>query len=344
MAISVFIFPPVPRATVSATPPAPKPMVGEVADGRIIYYLRERLGVPCHVMGMMNALTKLDRPRNRQERRRSFGWHLEWLPVLLREGVVQRCGRKHVIMLAPGQAIPKPPISMGSRRGKTERRKQLTVEAQIPVLAVRDWDTQPVIVPPSEAPKTKSAPAPPSLVTDALSSPPSQGQNSIVAARLKQMIASIRAGSRLARHRWSVRTKKAWAGHLDGRRCWRGQRVVMADGIGGELLLVRRGLALVFADSRASIVDSRFRKVKARHVTLSKLPEAVLLGSRKLGKRERTSQLKAESCRRNGNCRVRAGRRPRGRPCNPKKAQYHLSLTLAALQAKTPAASLTGGP
>jgi hypothetical protein len=70
----------------------------------------------------------------------------------------------------------------------------------------------------------------------------------------------------------------------------------------------------VFADEPLTIAGGRFWKLREHQLVLSKRPEAVLLGARKRGKRERPSEAKQAAARRNGASPVRPGSRPRGRP------------------------------
>ena len=314
--MSVFVFPAVPRAPEPVPPPAPKMVVRELADCRVLHYLRERQGEPCHVMQMLNALTKLDRPRNRKERRRSFGWHLERLPILLREGVIRRCGRRHVIMLAPGQALPPPPSPVGPRRAEVEYAKRLAIEARLRTLAVHRRDAPTVVSPPSYEPKTESANAPilPEPV-DTAGKPDLPKTPSPVFLRIKLRLAAHTAAKTLARlPRKSKRERKD---RPEGDHRWHGKPVILPDGSPGRLMQLHRDKALVCIYDATAIEGFRVQPFHRRELRLGKHPAAVILGSRKAGVRERPSAVKQATARRNGAMPCRPGKRrgrPRGKP------------------------------
>lgn len=302
-------------------PPVPKLIVRELADCRVLHYLRERQGEPCHVMQMLNALTKLDRPRNRKERRRSFGWHLERLPVLLREGVIRRCGRKHVIMLAPGQALPPLPSPVGPRRAEVEYAKRLAIEARLRTLAVHRRDAPTVVLPPSNEPKTESANAPITTETTGdVGRPEPLPKPSPVLLRFKKFFAVRSAAKTLAR--LPRKQERKWTGWLNGIHCWHGKPVTLPDGSLGLLMLLHRDRALVCMENAEDIDGFRIRPFLRQQLRVAKNPAAVLIGSLKRGVREKQSERKAEAARRNGCCPCRPGRK-RGRPAGlAAKAAY----------------------
>ena len=300
-------------------PPVPKLIVRELADCRVLHYLRERQGEPCHVMQMLNVLTKLDRPRNRKERRRSFGWHLERLPILLREGIIRRCGRKHVIILAPGQALPPRPSPVGPRRAEVDYAKRLAIEARLRTLAVHRRDAPTVVLTPSNEPKTESAgtpvipvPASPAVPTDPAPQPPQH------LVRLKRFLAIRVAARALPRSPKNTHWLTGW---LDDRTRLRHKQPVLTPE--GETMLVvaaKRGEVLVMTPEEAPLGVSPFRLLQAHEVRIAKNQHAVLLGSLKRGVREKPSKRKAEAARRNGCCPCRPGKK-RGRPATFRSTQ-----------------------
>lgn len=308
----------------------------EPYDQRIRDYLAERLGFAIKSWTMLNAITAGEKPRSEVERRRIMRKLLERHKLLLHEGAIRRSGRFHVYLPVAGQPPPLNPFmrNIPRRRRRVRRRQVLskrgvsmaTAQLTTPASAspsqasefsksasaqsfTADLPTPTVTV---ESSKTKSAAAPGLEVGNELTSERPELYGAGLAARVKQRIASIQAGSKLARRRWNE--PKIWTGYVHGKRCWRGQRVLMSYGAEGELQLARRGVVYVFADERPSITSSRFLKMHEQHVALLKLPEAVLLGARKRGRREQPSERKAAACKANGARPVRPGSRPRGRP------------------------------
>ena len=294
-------------------PSPPKPVVRELADCRVLHYLRERQGQPCHVMQMLNALTKLDRPRNRMERRRSFRWHLERLPILLREGVIRRCGRKHVILLARGQALPPTPSPVGPRRAEVEYAKRLAIEARLHALAVHRREPQPELAavanePISESDECALHPVPPEQA-------PVVAEPSLTPDDLLEAVhLSAVALARLPR-----KPKRKWSGWIDDRnRIWRGRHIVTPEGDVMGAAIAHRGRVLAYhlADEVPHGVRP-FRALTVDQVQLWRNPAAIVLGSRKAGVRERPSAVKQATARRNGAMPCRPGKRrgrPRGKP------------------------------
>jgi hypothetical protein len=110
------------------------------------------------------------------------------------------------------------------------------------------------------------------------------------------------------------RRQRVYTGRVGRRRAWRGMKVILPDGHIGELLLARRGAALVRWRDEFSISPDKMGGCRTDELRPFKLPSAVLLGSRKKGVVEKPSERKAMAVRLNGSCPPRPGSRPRGRP------------------------------
>lgn len=326
---------------------AQQPPVVDPLDQRILDYVGERVGYAVRNWTMVNELAKSMKPSSEADRRRIVKALLQRLKALLHSKVIRRAGRHHVYLHVHGQPAPLSPFARNiPRRRRRARRRQVspnrgtsTATAHIPTVTAAQ---------PSHPSQLSNSAALQGIHTDSLATtanndlPKSKSAQAVkaegvipfvtqsgkldatgLAAKIKRRIASLKAGSRLARHRWS--TRKIWTGYVNGVRCWRGRRVLLPDGVGAEVMVARRGKVLVFADRRASILASRFRAVTAEQLVVCKLPEAVLLGARKLGKKERPSERKTAACRRNGCCPCRPGSRPRGRPRTTLLATVQLS-------------------
>lgn len=345
MALSIFIAPENPFASSTRNNPMPSPVtsVSSVAspphftepyDQRIRDYLTERSGFAIRTWTMLNAITAAEKPRSEAERRRIMRKLLERHKLLLHAGAIRRSGRLHVYLPVAGQPAPLNPFMRNiPRRRRRIRRKQVFAKRPVSVATahISASASAPPSLPPqlnqtaavqcvpasspaisakSEPGKTKSAPAPALVHPDTVCEPlvPAPG----LAQRIMLRIALLQCGAQLARWRWLP--PKKWTGYLHGERCWVGQRVLMTDGMRGALLSARRGKATVFADSRRYLAESRVRELREQEVVLLKLPQAMLLGFLKRGKKERPSEAKRAAARRNGSRPVRPGSRPRGRP------------------------------
>jgi len=327
---------PPPAAAATIQPVVSRSPFDDAFDQRIHDYLAARVGYAIKSWTLLNAITAAEKPRSEAERRGIMRKLLERHKLLLHAEAIRRSGRFHVYLPVAGQPAPLNPFMRNiPRRRRHTRRKQVffkrgvsTATAHIPT-ATSVQSSQPsqpsntaalqairaearATTAKAEPSKSKSAEA--VMVECVVPSFTQSGKvdGTGLAANIKRLIASFQAGSRLARHRWSRR--KIWTGYVNGVRCWRGRRVLLPDGVGAEVMVARRGKVLVFADRRASILASRFRAVTAEQLVVCKMPEAVLLGERKRGKKERPSEAKEAACRRNGACPVRPGNRPRGRP------------------------------
>jgi hypothetical protein len=112
--------------------------------------------------------------------------------------------------------------------------------------------------------------------------------------------------------------KCRWTGWIDGRHCWRNQRIILP---GGELVFVygvsKKTLVWTSCATgpNADLSDDNwaFGAVDAGQVRLVKDPNAIILGKLKAGVREKVSEAKRRAARTNGLKACKPGRQ-RGRP------------------------------
>jgi hypothetical protein len=131
--------------------------------------------------------------------------------------------------------------------------------------------------------------------------------------------AASQAGQVLAiRRRIALRPsgpdRRRWTGVVFGRRAWVGQPVILPDKTVGWIKLAQAGLVCVRTCAFEPEIGAVHDYMEATALKPYRLPEAVLLGSLKRGKKERTSAVKAAASRRNGAMPPKPGSRPRGRP------------------------------
>ena len=125
------------------------------------------------------------------------------------------------------------------------------------------------------------------------------------------------AGATLARLRRDAsirRRQRVYTGVISGRRAWRHMKVVLADAYIGEVLMARRGAAMVMWRDEFAVKPDKIGACATNELRPFKLPAAVLLGALKKGVKEKPSQRKACAARNNGCKPPRPGSRPRGRP------------------------------
>jgi hypothetical protein len=133
----------------------------------------------------------------------------------------------------------------------------------------------------------------------------------------KQEMDTSAAASELAMLRRDAkarRRQRVYTGRIGRRRGWRGMKLLLADGHIGELLMARRGAALVLWRDEFAIKPDRIGACKTGELRRFKLPSAVLLGSLKRGTIERPSARKTRAARINSHAPPRPGSRPKGRP------------------------------
>jgi hypothetical protein len=111
---------------------------------------------------------------------------------------------------------------------------------------------------------------------------------------------------------------KIYTGYLlEGcRRAYRGQPVILPDSTLGFIYGIQRGKAAIWKESPFVIGEREHMVLDVSEIRRYRLPSAVELGRLKSGKRERPSERKQESCRRNGRRPCALGKR-RGRPRKP---------------------------
>ena len=126
------------------------------------------------------------------------------------------------------------------------------------------------------------------------------------------------AACTLALRRWRERPTpkrdRIWTGRFNGRRAYRGQPVILADGSIAYIFGIQRGLAVVWRQAPFVVGEREQFVLRVEQITSYKLPSAVALGRCKAGCVERPSERKRIACRANGSKPVRPGHRPRGRP------------------------------
>ena len=108
---------------------------------------------------------------------------------------------------------------------------------------------------------------------------------------------------------------KRWTGWLHRQHFWCGRFLLLPDGEIAPLLWANRGRVLLLNYRDLEFNDYLlWARRQEKEVRLYRHPEAVLLGSQKLGVKERRSASKAAAARRNGGLPPRLGSKPRGRP------------------------------
>lgn len=110
------------------------------------------------------------------------------------------------------------------------------------------------------------------------------------------------------------RAPRVYTGRIDRKRGWRGLPVIVPGGKLGNLILAKRGIAVVSWTDPFSVRANRIGYFHVTDLVRFKTPAAVLLGSLKRGAKEQPSARKAKAARINGSCLPRPGSRPRGRP------------------------------
>ena len=133
----------------------------------------------------------------------------------------------------------------------------------------------------------------------------------------KHQIEVSLAGAQLAKLRRDAkarRRQRIYTGVVGRRRAWRHMQVVLADGRIAELLVARRGAAMVAWQDDFAIKPERVGGCRTDDLRRYKVPAAVILGGLKKGRKERPSAKKGRCARGNGCRPVRPGSRPRGRP------------------------------
>jgi hypothetical protein len=142
---------------------------------------------------------------------------------------------------------------------------------------------------------------------------------------LKPLAASIQrqadisfAAAELARLPRRSKVQRIYTGRVFGkRRGWRGMKVLLPNGVVGQLYRSVRQLAAVTWRDELALRPDQLGVLHTRELLPAKHAAAVVLGGAKRGTRECSSEKKVEAARKNGRCPVRLGSRPRGRPKSP---------------------------
>lgn len=247
---------------------------------------------PVHIWKLLNRLVEAESPSSRDEARSR---KLElWQSVnrLLRCQMLFRAGRHGVTTIKPS-----PPAPHFKQPGR-KREKTSTV-----VHCVGDSAGSTAIGTPSRAgdisleePQNQMTSVQcgtgDGVVKTESAAPPNQEERS-------------NAARALAKLRWNRRPRKKWSGWLpDGTRVWRGRRVVVDGQVWFAYGCLRNKLVISMDDGKLlgwpGDDDLRWRVVPAHTATVWRDPHAQALGGLKRGKKERLSDLKGESARRNG--------------------------------------------
>ena len=173
-------------------------------------------------------------------------------------------------------------------------------------------------IPPAAVPITQPAHREPDVAVTTSQSTPSQPQT----------VASVDIGlaaKRLAAHRWELSFR--FTHRLHGKRVRAHQAVLLPDGREARLVASLKGTVVVCVGDVLRLDENEILRRREHELRLIKNSSAVALGRRKLGRRERPSERKADASRRNGACPVRPGSRPRGRPRGKRQAGFVASVS-----------------
>jgi len=128
-----------------------------------------------------------------------------------------------------------------------------------------------------------------------------------------------------------TKSAKKWTGYLvpglKSSRLWRGRKVITPGNRVVEVYGARRGLVLTCYHD-PFIVEPVFQMYPAKDLIVYKLSAAVRLGQAKRGVKEKQSDRKKESCRRNGRQPCHNGQRGRITGQNYKAQSSRLEVTL----------------
>lgn len=128
----------------------------------------------------------------------------------------------------------------------------------------------------------------------------------------------VRAAARIL-SQLPMNPKRKFTGWLGGKRCWRGQAILLPDSRRVFVWGCRRGRVIWSLDPEELLFSvagagSTWGFAPGPKVTLAKNSAAVLLGKLKRDVREKASALKSSTAQRNGCMPCHPGRK-RGRPC-----------------------------
>lgn len=294
MLFNIICAPPdAPQISTAPFQPALQPKLDRL-DTRIIESVRE-CGLT-KIWSLLNALTDDDAPRNRAEGRNLRLHLLAKLRRLNRLGLVFFVGRN---LVSPEKPDPGTALAASRRRGRSVRKSPVfrAVSAgSSPKCATQQNPTHPVQ---RTDDKSKNNPAGPVWEAGKTKSDGNPAGVTLAARALAQIPRN---------------QKRKLSGYVDGERIWRDRKIVLPDGSVVYAYGARRGQVVYFRDLPREPEPGRWGAVNASGVKLWKNPDAIALGNRKLGVKERRSIWKLFAAWRNGRQPARPGSRPRGRP------------------------------
>jgi hypothetical protein len=266
--------------------------------------VRQRGRVPVPLWRVINGLANARNPDSRTMRR---CWRLRfWGSVreLLRTGLLFRCGP----LIATARFATTPRLRSRPRSASRRSDERIHLSSSVGALTTRTGGSNPALVLTFSADdKEQRTQSESDTCRLRIADPPPETRS---APSPEMLSAAARTLARLPRNQ-----PRKYTGWLGDRHCWRGQLVVLPDGEVAPLIWCNRGRVLLRNYRAMPFPDwLRWAARREHEVRPYKNPSAVLLGSRKLGVKERPSARKAEAARRNGKMPVRPGSRPRGRP------------------------------
>jgi len=297
MLISEFVAPTT-APVYAGPPPQSRPARLDALDGCIVEALRIRGRYGAGVWELIDALADAGEHESRAEIRaaRISLWHR--LQSLLDRHLIFRQGRKRI-------SVFNLPTGGVSRRRRKRAGSTLAPEpAQHPAI----YDNHLI----SNFPKQQATSdgTPPTLQKTHCADAPPGG--TITDERREKI---RHAASALARLRHLA--KRPWSGFIGEQQIRRDQRIILADGRQVFAYGARKG-RVVWSLHQGRLIGGlcgepwQWGVVPTAGVKLAKFAAAVILGARKRGVREKTSERKRMSARRNGAAPARRGRR--GRP------------------------------
>jgi hypothetical protein len=279
------------------------------------------------IWALVNSLARCEHPDDRSQEREFRLEFLRGLKVLLKRGTVRRLGRKKIFL--PGQ---EPTASERFRNQQSRKVASSNCRA-----GADDWARQ---YEPADRPHVSAQLVRPnenqgkpdkipdlayyaghcqskSVATQPSAASTPMGTMSMYPLAVSSHGPDPEQVSEAARNLRSMprKSSKRWTGWLHGLHFWRGRLVVLPDGDVIPVMWTCRKRILL-----QDVLDLPFRdwaEWGARwenQVQPYRNPAAVMLGQRKLGVRERSSQRKADAVRLNGSKPPRPGSRARGRP------------------------------
>lgn len=286
----------------------------ELIDYRLLYRLRHQTE-PEHIWSLISKVVALEKPRSRRQRDQFRLFAYERLRMMMRVGIAERVQRHYVRV---GPLIPEWQRDVGSARlrrvgRRPSRRKEIRKAPRIsPYSQVPVFENRKRIEPPA-APVNYPA----HREQDAsVAPPPSVSPYPRAEAALDIGLAA----KRLSAHRWELSHRFFF--RLHGQRVRAHQAVLLPDGTEARLVASLKGTVVVCVGDVLRLDENEILRRREHELRLNKNSSAVVLGRRKLGRRERPSPRKAEACRINGRRPVRPGSRPRGRPTGKRQADF----------------------